>query len=292
MCTYNGERFLQAQINSLLQQTWKNFEIVISDDASTDGTKSILQGYESDPRFNIHYQKENLGSIVNFEFATQQAKGDYLAFSDQDDLWLPEKIEKLYNAIGDKLLVYCDSLLVDEDGNSLHKKLSQLRKMGNVKDTRGFIMSNVVWGHAMMIRKELLKDVLPIPKGVPHDIWFAFKATTLSGIVYLDEVLTQYRQHSETVTTTIAQKAATRPLEKRYRDFEARLYWIGIMGGHDGSDFYRTLYQLYERKSKGKMVWSLFRFMLANQAALFQFTNKSFLSRVIEIRKESRGERR
>ncbi len=292
LCTYNGERFLKAQIQSLLQQTWPNFEIIVSDDGSTDGTKSILQKYETDSRFRITYQLENLGTIENFAFATKQASGEYLAFCDQDDIWLPEKIEKLYHAIGDSFLVYSDSILIDEAGQSLQKNLSQLRKMGEVTDTRGFIFSNVVWGHAMLVNKNLLPHVLPIPSGIPHDIWFAAKASSITGIKYVDEALTLYRQHAATVTTTIAQKTEARASTQRYKDFEDKLYWITLLKENETvfTSFYDELYKLFSQKNKGSFVWPLFFFLLKNEKLLFQFTNKNFLSRLIEIRKIARGE--
>jgi len=276
----------------LLQQTYPNIEIIISDDGSVDGTKDILRVYENDPRFKITYQSENRGAIQNFEYATKQANGEYIAFCDQDDIWLPEKIEKLYHAIGDQWLVYSDSILIDEEGLSLQKNLSQLRRMYSGKDTRGFIFSNVVWGHTMLVNKQLLPHVMPIPAGIPHDIWFAFKATTLTGIKYLDEPLTLYRQHSKTVTTTIAQKAVTRPHEKRYKDFEEKLYWIGLLKNNEKEEkiFYEELYHLFSLKANGRFVWPLFFFMVKHEEILFQFTNKNFLSRMIEIRKQSRGE--
>lgn len=292
LCTYNGERFLQAQIDSLLQQTHTNMEIIISDDHSADRTKEILATYGNDRRFRITCQPQNLGAIANFEFAASQAKGEYICFCDQDDIWLPEKIEKLYKAIGHHWLVYSDSILIDEEGQSLQKQLSQLRNMYSGNDTRGFIFNNVVWGHAMLINKKLLPYVLPIPAGIPHDIWFAVKATTLGGIQYLDLPLTLYRQHAKTVTTTIPQKATTRPYQKRYHDFEEKLHWISLLRDTDKehASFYTELHHLYSLKAKGQFVWSLFFFMLKHQQPLFVFTNKNLLSRVVEIRKQSRGE--
>lgn len=285
---------MQAQIDSLLQQTWPNIEIVISDDHSVDGTRSILQPYQNDPRFRISYQQQNIGAIQNFELATRLSTGQYIAFCDQDDIWLPEKTEKLFNAMGDEWLAYSDSILVDEEGQSLQKNLSQLRRMYSGKDSRGFIFSNVVWGHAMLVDRQLLSHALPIPSGIPHDIWLAVKATILTGIRYVNEPLTLYRQHSKTLTTTIAQKALTRAHEKRYRDFEEKLYWIGLVRDNEREEqkpFYKELYRLYQAKSKGSFVWPLFFFMLRHQAVLFRFTYKSLLSGIIEIRKQSRGEK-
>jgi glycosyltransferase involved in cell wall biosynthesis len=279
----------------LLQQTWTNLEIIVSDDGSSDRTREILAAYESDPRFHITYQSRNLGAIGNFEFTARQAKGDYVAFCDQDDIWLPEKIEKLYKAIGDRWLVYSDSILVDEDGLSLQKNLSQLRNMYTGADTRGFVFSNVVWGHTMLVNRELLPYVLPIPAGVPHDIWFAMKATIYTGIQFVNEPLTLYRQHAETVTTTLAQKAVARKQEQRYRDFETKLNWIGLMRDAEHGNrksFYAKLYELFSLKANGRFVWPLFRFLLTYQEDLFRFTKKSSISRLVEIRKLSRGERK
>ena len=293
LCTYNGERFLQVQINSLLQQTYPNLEIIVSDDHSTDGTIAILAQYQSDPLFNIYFQKVNVGAISNFELATCKASGEFIAFCDQDDIWLPEKIEKLFQAIGDHWLVYSDSILVDEEGQSMQKNLSQLRKMYSGADTRGFVFSNVVWGHTMMVKRQLLPYLLPIPIGVPHDIWFALKATICTGIVYLDEPLTLYRQHSKTVTTSIPQKAIKRPHEKRYKDFEEKLNWIGIIKESEHGNrkpFYEKLYKLYSFKGKGKFLWPLFFFLLKYRKDLFMFPQKKFLSRLVEIFKLSRGE--
>lgn len=278
----------------MLQQTWKNIEIVISDDHSSDGTVAMLKDYETDPRFRIFFQQENLGPVNNFDFVIRQAKGDFIAFCDQDDIWLPEKLSTLVAEIGDASLVYCDSILIDEHGQSLQKKLSDLRNMYTGNDTRGFVFSNVVWGHAAMIRHSLVEIALPMPAGVPHDIWFAVKAAVAGGIKYVHKPLTLYRQHSKTVTTTLAQKATARKREKRYMDFLDKLRWIGLLRDNDASNrsFFETLHRLYGKKEKGSFSWPLFFFLLTHQEDLFRFTRKNFLSRLTEIRKLSRGETR
>lgn len=294
LCTYNGERFLEAQINSLLQQDWPNMEIVVSDDCSQDGTPAILQNFVHDARFRIFFQEQNLGAIGNFDFAVRQARGAFIAFSDQDDIWVPGKLRVLHGAMQTSELAYSDSLLVNEDGESLGKKLSDIRHMYSGSDTRGFVFSNVVWGHAMMIRRSLLQHALPIPPMVPHDIWLAVKAAASTGITYVNEVLTHYRQHSATVTTTIARKAEARPRSARIIDFDNKLNWISLLRTHGGEEynaFFTKLEALYAGKAQGKFSWPLFYFLATHANVLFRFTRKSFLSRIIEIRKQSRGER-
>jgi len=292
LCSYNGARFIDEQIQSLLQQTYPNLEIIISDDASTDGTQAVLEKYKSHPSFKIFFQEQNLGPIQNVAFAIEQARGAFLAFCDQDDTWLPQKIETLYQHIGDELLVYSDSELVDEHGQPLHKKLSQLRRMYSGNDTRGFVFSNVVWGHTILINQKLVPHILPIPDGIPHDIWIAFKAATIKEIKYVDVALTKYRQHTASVTKTIAVKTGARTQNKRYQDFKEKLNWIGVMQQHarpDEKEFYNQLFTLYARKESGRFQGALFLFLLRHQQALYRFSQKSKTSQLVDIMKQARG---
>jgi Glycosyltransferases involved in cell wall biogenesis len=293
LCSYNGADFLKEQIDSLLNQSWKPLEIIISDDGSTDQTRDILLSYKNHPNIQLFFQDKNLGPIKNVEFALGKTKGDFIAFSDQDDIWKPEKVESLFGSMNQSLLVYSDSELVNEKGEPLNKKLSDLRHMYSGSDSKGFVFSNVVWGHAMMIKRELLQYALPIPENIPHDIWFAYAATVHGGIFYLDKVLTEYRQHSKTHTITLATATPTRSRKKRYQDFEKQLHWIQVMKDHAAKNeliFYDELYQLYEKKQNGKYNLKLFSFLLKHHKELFRFKRKSFTSNLIEITKLSRGE--
>ncbi len=293
--TYNGEKFLEPQLNSILNQSYPNLEIIISDDASTDSTPSILKKYETHQSITIFYQKQNLGYTKNFEFALKHTKGDCIAFSDQDDIWLPEKVETLFSAIEPCLLVYSDSLLIDDNGSSLNRNLSDIRKMYSGSDSRGFVFDNVVSGHSMMIKKELIQYALPLPNDFFHDAWLGLKAAILKGIVYVDEPLTLYRQHQHTVTKTITNKSnESRSLNKRYNDFEKQLQWIKLIYDNERPErklFYNQLYKLWDNKRKGSFVWTLFFFLLKNEKNLFKFSKKNYVSKLNEIRKLARGEK-
>jgi len=292
LCCYNGQQFIKQQIESLLSQTYPNIEIIISDDASTDGTVKILEEFLSEQRIKLFFQPANLGSSKNFEFAVGKAHGDFIAFSDQDDIWLPTKVEKLYAAIGESYLVYCDSELINEKGDKLNKKISDLRRMYAGKDTAGFILFNVVWGHAMMISRALLPLILPIPSGIPHDIWIAFRAATITGIKYLDLPLTLYRQHNSTATKTVAIKAKSRNMSERYADFKKQLHWIEVMYNNErasSKDFYNRLFTLYQRKEHEKWVWQLFFFLMNHRKEIFMFSKKKSASQVVEIFKQAKG---
>lgn len=293
LCTYNGEKYIEEQIDSILSQTYRPLELIISDDASSDGTRTILQRYESNPLCRIFYQETNIGLSENFSFAARQGKGAFLAFSDQDDVWLEDKLELLHAAIGNHLLVYSDSLLVNEDGKSLGKKLSDIRHMYSGSDSRGYFLYSVVWGHGMLIRRELVDQSFPVPAQVHHDVWLAFKALTLGGIVYLDKVTTHYRQHESSTSKTIAQKQETRAKSLRYRDFQKQLHWLRLMRDHSPvheRSFYEQFFSLYQLKEKKKFVPQLVSFMLRHRKVLFMFSKKSFASQFIEILKQSRGE--
>src|SRR5688572_18415960 len=95
LCTFNGDKYLEQQLLSVLQQTWQPLELIISDDASTDNTINILKTFEQDSRVKIYYQENNLGLSANYSFVSSKTNGHYIAFSDQDDIWKPDKIEKL-----------------------------------------------------------------------------------------------------------------------------------------------------------------------------------------------------
>lgn len=239
-------------------------------------------------------QSENLGQSKNFEFALKQATGEFIAFADQDDIWVPEKIKTMLDHQGWEWLIYSDSILINENGKSLGKKISDLRRLYSGKKTLGFVFSNVVWGHAMMIKRNLLPQIFSIPQDTPHDIWIAYKATVATGIKYIDIPLTMYRQHSATVTKTIASKSESRSGAKRYQDFKKQLNWIRVMK-ENASDkeesFYVQLYDHYSKKENGNYNWPLFFFLMKHRSELFMFTRKKWVSQAIEIFKQARGEK-
>lgn len=294
LCTYNGVKYLVGQIDSILRQAYKPIELIISDDASTDGTVELLKQFEDNPLTRIFYQEKNIGLTRNFEFAARQATGQFIAFSDQDDVWVGDKIEKLVNAIGDKPLVYSNSLLTDANGHSMGKKLSDLKRMYSGDDSRGYILYSCVWGHGMLIKRDLLQRSLPMPAGIHHDIWIVFQAFLHGGIRYLDEVLTHYRQHSDSTSQTLPDKSRVKPATTRYNEYKKKLHWIELMQQHERpalQPFYRQLVQLYRAKEHKAYVFPLVSFMLRYRKEIFMYSKKGFVSQLVEILKQARGER-
>jgi glycosyltransferase involved in cell wall biosynthesis len=291
MGTYNGKRHLQAQVDSILAQSYPHIELIISDDASEDGTAGLLKQYEADPRVRIFYQQKNLGLPANYSFAASKAGGALIAFADQDDIWKNKKIEKLVNAIGQYPLVYSDSILIDEEGQPFGINLSDWKKMYSGNDSRGYFLYSCVWGHGMMVKKELLEKCLPIPSTVHHDIWIAFQAFIHGGIKYLDEALTFYRQspgkHSLSFKNGLAR-------QYRQEQYLKKLNWLSLMKEHERPeyrDFYNQLFKLYEKKSRNGYVFPLVPFMLKHRKSIFSLSRKSFASQFIEILKQARSEK-
>lgn len=200
MATYNGERFIDAQIRSILSQTYTNLEIIIVDDGSTDQTYTILESYAlKDRRIRLFRNENNLGYIKNFEKGLLLAKGQYLAPSDHDDIWMPEKITTLVHAINGATIVYADSILIDENDNQLGKKLSDIKRLSDFNDCLNFLVGNSAAGHAMLIQTDLIKNTIPFAPMIPHDHWLGFVATLYHGIKFIDTPLVYYRQHNSSV---------------------------------------------------------------------------------------------
>jgi glycosyltransferase involved in cell wall biosynthesis len=293
LSTYKGEKYLAEQIDSILNQTYQPFELVISDDASTDGTRELLKKYEGNPFVRIFYQPENIGLTRSFEFACDQSKGSLIAFSDQDDIWKPEKIEKLVSAIGNHPLVYSDSFLVDENGNGQGKKLSDLKRMYTGEDSRGYVLYSCVWGHGMMITKAFYEMCKPFPPGIHYDSWIAFRAFMYGGIKYVNEVLTLYRRHDQSTSQTLPPEKKERHTKTKKQEYHEKLAWIGMMQQFERREeykgFYKRLLQLYTLKGAKRYVFSLIPFMLKNRKALFRYSRKGFVSHFVEIWKQAKG---
>jgi len=155
LCTYNGETFLSEQLDSILNQDYKNFELIISDDCSTDNTSIILQDYNSrDQRIEILKSDYNQGYILNFEKAIKHCKGEILFLSDQDDIWVKSKLTEISNCFVNNIdLVFHDSLFIDEKGKSLQRKMSDRFTLDQKINPLSFILFNAISGHALAFRK-------------------------------------------------------------------------------------------------------------------------------------------
>ena len=196
MATYQGEKYLKIQIESLLAQDYPNLEFIWVDDASTDQSLSILKAYASqDARIHIIENLKNEGHNAAFERGMKAANGDLIALSDQDDYWIPSKISTLVNGIGDCSLVYSDSQLIDPLGKELPLKMSSLKRQIAYNSPLMYTFGAWAPGHTMLFKKEVLETALPLSNWVTHDYLLGFSATCHNGIAYIPISMVHYRQH-------------------------------------------------------------------------------------------------
>lgn len=208
MATYNGGKYICEQMDSIMNQTIQDFELVISDDGSTDDTVSILKGYAlKDERIQVYLNEKNLGFKKNFENAISKSTGDFVALCDQDDIWLPDHLEILLNGMKDDVQIVCGKpIFVDENNQELPDKydyfLMYCYPSTNEDTARHIFLGRSTYqGASMLIRKSFFDKALPIPEGAYyHDSWFAILACFMDGFVYVDRPTMRYRRFSDSVT--------------------------------------------------------------------------------------------
>ena len=213
MATYNGQKYIIEQLDSILNQTVSMpIEIVACDDCSTDATRDILLEYaKRDARVKAFFNESNLGFVKNFEKAVSLCNGEFIAFSDQDDIWLPEKLEKLLLSIGDKDFVCSNALLVDTSNVPLGLTMKQACNykyvpLDALSVLKRLAHNNFVQGATMLVRSSFLSKTPPVPTEFGyHDWWLAFNSCAAGGFRYLDECLIRYRRHEKTVTKANAE---------------------------------------------------------------------------------------
>ncbi|MGT2667192.1 glycosyltransferase family 2 protein [Streptococcus rifensis] len=207
MATYNGEQFLKEQIESIRRQSFKDWTLVIRDDGSTDQTRHIIAEYEKrDPRIRLFNPDrfENLGVIKSFFTLLKAEKADYYFFSDQDDVWLEDKLAKQLEVAStypqDKpLLVYTDLKVVDQQLIVMHESMIRTQSHHANTSLRQELTENTVTGGTMMINHALADLWTDAEDLLMHDWYLALLASAFGHLVYLDCPTELYRQHASNV---------------------------------------------------------------------------------------------
>ncbi len=229
MATYNGEHYIKEQIDSILKNTWTSWRLWIYDDGSRDQTEAIVQEYVKTYPEKIHWKKNetNKGSAINFLDGARKATGHYVMFCDQDDYWLPNKIEDTLSCMkqaqkqnGEEfpLTVFTDATVVNASLETLEQSFHQSSKLDTSKlDLPHMLMENKMMGCTMMLNRALLEKIKKFPKKVRmHDWWVGIVAAAYGKIIYLNQPTMLYRQHTNNVIgstvftkESVIQKAST-----------------------------------------------------------------------------------
>ncbi|MHB1145456.1 MAG: glycosyltransferase family 2 protein [Thiobacillus sp.] len=193
LATYNGSAYIEAQLRSVLEQLSQKDEVVVADDGSTDDTIAIVDAI-GDPRIRWVAQGGRLGVVKNFERSVSAASGEYIFLCDQDDVWLPGKVEHCIAALQTHLLVVTDCKIVDSELNEIAPSFFRLRNSGS--GLLHNLWKNGYLGCCMAFRRELLNYALPFPQGIPmHDMWLGLIAETQGSVSFLPKPLSLYRRH-------------------------------------------------------------------------------------------------
>ena len=207
MSTYNGEQFLAEQIDSIQQQTFKDWQLLIRDDGSSDQTPEIIKSFVAqDPRivFINEHDRENFGVIKNFFTLIKHDKADYYFFSDQDDVWLEDKLETMLAAARQypdqlPLMVYTDLCVVDQNLQVMNQ--SMIRSQSHHANTELVqeLTENTVTGGVAMINHALAEQWRTLDNIIMHDWYLALLAAAIGKLVYIDQPGELYRQHDNNV---------------------------------------------------------------------------------------------
>ena len=205
MATYNGVSYIREQLDSILCQLGPEDEVIISDDGSTDGTLDVIASshdsrirvvrHEKDPR--IRRTPEIVGA--NFENALSHCSGEYIFISDQDDIWLPDKVGTMISCLSKYALVACNAKILmdgEETDRTIYRDRQPLR---NYTLRRG-----KYYGCCMAFTRDMLRYVLPFPRRLPlYDYWIGLISEVVGGACYIPEPLVLHRIHSNNTSGTL-----------------------------------------------------------------------------------------
>lgn len=201
MATYNGAKYLREQVDSILSQLSDDDELIVSDDGSTDTTLDMLKSYE-DSRIKIFNNDNRKGVVGNFENAIMKAQGEYIFLSDQDDIWLQNKVVTCID-----ILKNCDLVL---HNNIIMNATMQKRLVDSFfeyrKIDKGYIRNlirNGYIGCCMAFRVSLRSKILPFPPQIAmHDMWIGLRAELYGNVKLINTPLIMYRRHDNNASPT------------------------------------------------------------------------------------------
>ncbi len=217
IATYNGEKYIKQQLDSILQQLSDEDEVIISDDGSADATRELIGGYAS-PQIHL-LDGPCQGVVRNFENALNHAKGDYIFLADQDDKWLPDKVKISLEYLKRYDCVVSDCYVTDTDLHVVYESFQNL--LGKHKGMfYNLFIRNCYIGCCMAFNRRVLEKCLPFPPAIPmHDIWIGNVAACLFRVHFLPDRLVYFRRHEGSASSSAhsSQYTLLQKLRFRYR---------------------------------------------------------------------------
>lgn len=211
MATYNGQKYLKLQLDSIISQLRFNDELIILDDCSTDTTVEIISKYLKDSRIKLYQNPNNIGHVKTFSKLLSLANYDFIIMSDQDDIWVTNRLKILYSTIVSKniSLVTSNCLFIDDFGNYIKdplytgvKMIDSKKYFKNILDV--FFGRQQYLGCLMIIERNLLRIALPIPNYVEsHDLWLAFTANIMKSNFHIEDYSLLRRLHGHNASVGV-----------------------------------------------------------------------------------------
>jgi glycosyltransferase involved in cell wall biosynthesis len=205
IATFNGEKYIKEQLDSILAEIDSSDEVVLCDDGSTDGTLFIVDNFK-DARIRVFQNPVRLGYVGNFEKALTLSVGEYIFLSDQDDIWLPGRVVNMMKSLDGNskaLLVASNFDLIDEGGGAVgeFRKLKPVSRFGFINIGLIFLGRMPYFGCTFLFKRKILDYCLPIPGHVEsHDIWMALIANLFGAVINIPGPTLRHRIHSKNVT--------------------------------------------------------------------------------------------
>ncbi len=205
MAAYNGHRFIETQLRSILCQLGAEDELVLVDDGSRDNTVEIVAGL-GDARIRVLRNAQNRGVIRTFERALTLAQGDLIFLSDQDDVWRSDKVAQfktLFETHPEITLALSNAEVIDAEGNMIRESWFSNRPFK--RGVWANLYKNRYLGCGMVFRRSVLDRCLPFPKDIPmHDMWIGIMGQLSGRVHFIEEPLIRYRRHGGNTAVTRA----------------------------------------------------------------------------------------
>ena len=235
MCTYNGEKYIREQIDTILAQTYPILELIIQDDGSSDSTPSICREYAAKyPNVLFFQNGENLGYNENFRTACLKAHGDFIAISDQDDVWLKEKIEMQVNMIGTNDLCYSDNMVGTSQGNSRYR-----HRRGN----QFAVLFYCPLGHTFLMPRSFAQDPANWSGFRDYDWSLAVHANLQHGSVGIEKALVWHRRHQNSATSNVLSTLKVKQNNKLMPYINGYACYKLIFSSKDHQEFYHSIHE-------------------------------------------------